>query len=336
MHVGDGRAGRAAGAARGVAGGLQPQLPGRGEIENPRRQHAVVDDVAGFRLHAFAVEGLGAQPAFPERIVDDDDALGKDLLAHLAGQERGPARHRLAVDGAAEVTDQRGGDTRIVNDRQFGAFGLARVEPADGVLARLRADRGRIVEICEPDGRRVFVVAFHLRAFAGDDADADGKARALPRAVEAVTRGEVHRRFAEADLGAFGIGDAGHGARRILAGTGHVDHPFGARLGGVEFFEVGDLCRQLVRIGKPGVGVFGHGAGHGDGALEQFIQRLARQIRRRDDGLAFADQHAEPEVEAFRTFQILGLSEPARQARRRAFDQQGVRGVGAPGLGAGK
>ena len=100
-----------------MAGGGELELPRRAAIQQPGRQHAILDQGALLVGDAFAVERLGAQAARAVRIVDDADALGEDLLAHLVLEEAGAARDRRAVDGADEMADQAVGDARVVDDR---------------------------------------------------------------------------------------------------------------------------------------------------------------------------------------------------------------------------
>src|SRR6201999_2947114 len=70
-------------ATAGVAGGLEPEFARRGAIENPRAQYPVIDQRQLLAGDAFAVEGMRAQAALAQRIVDDADAVGEQLLAHL-------------------------------------------------------------------------------------------------------------------------------------------------------------------------------------------------------------------------------------------------------------
>src|SRR5580692_351182 len=72
--------GRRRHAAIGVAGGGKPELsPGRA-VEEPGFQHAAFDHFAGAGDDALGVERPRAQPAYAQRIVDDVDAGGKNLL----------------------------------------------------------------------------------------------------------------------------------------------------------------------------------------------------------------------------------------------------------------
>ena len=87
---------------------------------------------------ALGVERLRAQAALAQRIVDDADAVRKQLLAELVLQEAGLARDRGAVDGADEMADQRAGDARIEHDRHLAGLDLARIERA---TARSPAER---------------------------------------------------------------------------------------------------------------------------------------------------------------------------------------------------
>src|SRR6185369_1435270 len=96
-------------AARPMAGGLEVELSGRGKVEQPRRELAVVDHRVASGRKTVAVEWPAAEPALAVGIVDNADALGENLLTHLVLQEGRAARHGPAVDGAGEMTDQSAG-----------------------------------------------------------------------------------------------------------------------------------------------------------------------------------------------------------------------------------
>ena len=61
----------------GMARGHHPEFTRGGAIQQPRRQHTVIDDRELFNPHAFGIERLRAQAAHPQRIVDDADVAGK-------------------------------------------------------------------------------------------------------------------------------------------------------------------------------------------------------------------------------------------------------------------
>src|SRR5476651_1105142 len=80
--------GRARGAARGVARGLEVELARGREVEQPCRQHTVVDHRHARAGQALGVERPAAEPALAMRVVEDADAVGEDLGAHLVLEER--------------------------------------------------------------------------------------------------------------------------------------------------------------------------------------------------------------------------------------------------------
>ena len=86
-----------------VPGGDKAEFARGRAVEQPRTQHAVLDQRELLPGDAFGVERMRAQPAHAQRIVDDADAVGEQLLAHPVLQEAGLARDRGAVDGAGEM-----------------------------------------------------------------------------------------------------------------------------------------------------------------------------------------------------------------------------------------
>src|SRR5260221_12838636 len=72
------------GAARGVASRLEAELAGGTQVEQPGRQHPLVDEGAAAVGDALAVERLGAQSARPGRVVHDGDRLGEDHVPSRA------------------------------------------------------------------------------------------------------------------------------------------------------------------------------------------------------------------------------------------------------------
>src|SRR6185437_2275909 len=95
-YIGGGGGGRRGGAACGMPGGFETELPRRAQIQEPRRQYALVDDRAAAVGDALAFERLRAQPALPVRVVDDRDRLGENALTEpvlqkaCAAGDRGP------------------------------------------------------------------------------------------------------------------------------------------------------------------------------------------------------------------------------------------------------
>src|SRR6201984_2149199 len=74
------RGGWRGGAASRVAGGLQAELARGAQVQQPGRQHPIVDDGAAAVGDPLAVERLRAQAALAVRVVGDRDRLRKDPL----------------------------------------------------------------------------------------------------------------------------------------------------------------------------------------------------------------------------------------------------------------
>ena len=66
-----------------VTGGFQIEFARRRAIEQPGFQHAVLDQFEAGRGDAFGVESARALAAMPQRIVNDVDAGGENLLAEF-------------------------------------------------------------------------------------------------------------------------------------------------------------------------------------------------------------------------------------------------------------
>ena len=124
----------------GVAGRDQSELPRGRAIQKPRCQNAVIDDRELFDLDALGVEGLRAQSAHPQRIVDDTDVLCEQPRTETVLQEAGLARDRGAVHRAHEMADQRSGNPGIEHDRHLAGLDLAGIGARDRALACLAAD----------------------------------------------------------------------------------------------------------------------------------------------------------------------------------------------------
>ena len=79
---------------------------------------------------------------------------------------------------------------------------------------------------------------------------------------------------------------------------------------------------------RPHKRVLGHGARHRDRALDEFLEHLRRAVAARHHRLPLADQHPQPEILAFRAFELLGLAEPARVRQRDALDHHRIGRIG--------
>ena len=135
-------------------------------------------------------------------------------------------------------------------------------------------------------------------------------------------------RASPAGLGAVGIGDAFDRERGILGRPGALDQGLGARLVGIEHVEGRPVLRDLGGVGQADERVLGHGARHRDRALDEFVEHLRRAVAARHHRLPLADQHPQPEIAAFRAFELLGLAEPAGMRQRDSLEHHGVGRVG--------
>src|SRR6201999_879043 len=107
----------------------------------------LINDGELLDFDALGVEGLRAQTAYPQRIVDDADVPGEQLLAETILQERSLARDRGAVHRADQMADDRPGNPRIEYHRHLAGLDLARIGARHGALARGAADAFRRCQI---------------------------------------------------------------------------------------------------------------------------------------------------------------------------------------------
>ena len=116
--------------------------------------------------------------------------------------------------------------------------------------------------------------------------------------------------------------------RGVLGGPGALDQRFGARLLGIEHVEGGPVLRDLGGVGEADKRVLGHGARHRDRALDEFVEHLRRAVAARHHRLPLADQDPQPEIAAFRAFELLGLAETARMRQRDSLEHHGIGRIG--------
>ena len=216
MQVARPRRGRRGDAALRVAGGGKAQFARGPAIEQPGAQEAVLDQSEFSAGDAFAVERMRTQRALAQRVVDDADAVGEQLLAQLVAQETGLARDRGAVGGAGKVRNQRARHTRIEHHRHLAGRNFTRVEPFHRALAGGAPDFLRALQIGGVQHARIIVIALHAGAFAGDRGHRQAVARAEIGPAEAVTGHQHHAADAGRSRGAARFGDALDRERRPL------------------------------------------------------------------------------------------------------------------------
>ena len=288
-----------------MTGGLEPQFARRCAIEQPGRQHAVIDQRPALAGHTLGVKRLRTQTAPPQRIVDHIDARRKQPLAELVPQEAGLARNRAAVDGAGEMPDQGARNAAVEHHRHLAGWRLARIEPLHGTLTGVAPDFLRRVEIGRMQCRRIVVVALHTCAFAGDRGHRYAVTRAEIGAGKAVTGHQHHAANAGGGRGATRLGDALHRQARLFRAARHRFKPSHVRQRGIEQIEVGKFPCQQRGICQPGERIVRRDAGHRHGALRQRGDAIARDVIGRNHRLTFADQHAQAHVVAFGSLGLL-------------------------------
>ena len=145
-------------AARGAApaGRSACRLSWRAEARSSSQVVSTPSSITARRLVGRPSPSNGRLPSPRLRcgIVDDADAVGEDLLAHLVLEEGGAARHGAAVDGAGEMAEQPARDARGRRSPARGAFatffGLSR---ATAKRAGVAADLGGGHQVAR-NGRR--------------------------------------------------------------------------------------------------------------------------------------------------------------------------------------
>ncbi len=311
---------------------VESELPGAGAIEDPGRQNAVLDQRTFAVGNSFAVEGLGTLAAHAVRIVDDADPRGEDLLAQRILEEAHAPRDRGARDGAGEMADDAGGDTRIVDDRDGLRLDLARSETRNGAFAGALADGLGAFEVAAVTGAGAVVVAFHRSAVARQHGHADGMVGARIAAEESFAGGKRHGAAAEAGAAAFRIGDALDRHGGAFDGARPLDQRLGRRLVGVFDVERRPVVRQHLARREACVLVFRREPRHRHRPFRKGRERVFREVARRDEGDALSDEDAQAQIVTLRALDILELAKAVGDAGRHAFDEQPVGGVGAGGF----
>ena len=318
---------RPARAARGMAGGFQPQLPGAGAVQHPAGEAAFFDKGAALVGDAFAVERLGAQPAQPVRIVNDGNAGGEHLFAHPVFQEADAARDGVAGNRPGEMADNAGGFAHIEHHRHALRFHLARIHPRDGALPCRAPDIFGAAQIARMPGAGVIIIALHARAFARQHGNADAMAGAGVAAIKPVAGGQRHSGAGERRAAAFGIAHAldGHGGAFGIARPRHQN--IGSRFFGIFQIKGGNVFRQPVRRRQPGIFVFRRQLRHGDGALRQARQRIGGKIGGGDERHLAAQEHPQPQIGAFAALDIFQLAQAIGNAGGDILHKQGIGGI---------
>ncbi len=230
------------------------------------------------------------------------------------------------------MADKAARDARIEDHGDIAAgIDLARIDALDHPLAGTPADQLRIVEIgCKQTAVEI-VVALHLRALAGDDADGAAEAAGHIGAGKSVRSNENHSAHAGRGAGSRRIGDACDIEGRLFHLERHVAHRIGGDFGRIEQVEIGVISRKVLFIREAGEGILGRDLCHGDCAFGQHLQ-----IETRIGGNAcnlVADEDTQREIVAFRGFGSLHLSEPDADGTGAGADDHRIRLVGARRLG---
>ena len=231
-------------AAVGMAGRHQPQFARGRAIQQPRGQHTLIDDRQLFDSDAFGVKRLGAEPSHPQRIVDDANIVGKQLLSEAVFEETGLARNRGAVHGADEMADQRTRNPGIEHHRHLAGLDLARIGACHRTLAGLSADAFARCEIGSVWRGRVVVIAFHAGAVADDGGHRNALARTQVRAVESSGGHQHHSANSGRRRRAARFGDTLYGERGGFSFIGAAFKLRRRRGLGIEQIEVWKLPRQ--------------------------------------------------------------------------------------------
>jgi hypothetical protein len=84
---------------------------------------------------------------------------------------------------------------------------------------------------------------------------------------------------------------------------------------------------DLIRVGQPGIGVFGRLACHRHRAFGHVGNRARRNIGGRDTGLTPTDQHTQPDLDPFRTFGLFQRARPHVDRHRAPIHRNRIGGV---------
>jgi hypothetical protein len=272
-------------------------------------------------------KGREAGPAADKGIVDQRQAVDCDLLAHHVLEKTGLASDRRAIDGGNHVPDQAAGGPRVKHHSDVGTgLDLTRVHTCGGTLSGALADRLGFIKIGKEYAAVEIIVALHLHAFAGNDADRAGKAGPFIGAGEAVRGRQHHAEQAGSGARTDRAGNTRHRQRCRFGGRRSLDQAFRGRFGGVVQFKVGPGFGQHLCVGKAGMRIFGRHPRHCHRTLRQcaFIGSLARVDRRH----LLADKNPQAEIIRFGRLGILDLAIAHGSRARAAANHQRIRLVG--------
>ena len=312
-----------------MTGRDQSKLPCGCGIQQPRGQHALIDDGELLDLDAFGVERLRAQSAHPQRIVDDADVLGEQLLAEPILEETGLARNRRTVDRADQMTDQRSGNPRIKHDRHLAGLDLARVGARHRALARGAADAFGRRQINRMRRSGEVIVALHAGAFARDRGHRDALARPQVGAVKA---GRGHQHHAANSSRGRPAARLGHALDGEAGGLRLAGPPFQFRRRRnlrIQQIEVGKIPRQQRRIREADILIVRRNARHRHRTLGKPGDTVAAHIVGRNHRLPLSYQHAQSDVVAFGALGFLDAPVAHFNALRNTAHRNRVGGIRA-------
>ena len=216
VQIGDAYAGRATNAARGMAGRLQAQLPGRGAFHQPLGQTAIADQFCLGCRQAFAVKSLGPETAFAMGTVDDVHGAVEQLGIERVEQKAGFAGDGTAGNCADKMAEQAIADTGIIDDRHRARFEIHRIEPGNGAFACFPTDIFGVFEIFEKTDAIIGIVAFHAIALSGNDTRRQAVTAGRISAGEAMAGRQGNNAASGAGAAAFAIGNAFDRSSRVL------------------------------------------------------------------------------------------------------------------------
>ena len=148
--------------------------------------------------------------------------------------------------------------------------------------------------------------------------------------VEPVACAQGERGVGCARVSALGIGDSRDRERRFLRRGRPLAKGLGGGNGGITQGHGHRSRGSAARLGEAGMRVFRRDSGHGHGPFHKFRPGgLVRDIRHRDGSLASANDHPQPRLQAFGTFNRFRLRLAHRHIQCRARGNQGIRFVSA-------